>query len=302
MPDHPPRFDPGQIQKVIDQPGQPFSLGIDDLQELLPILWVHLVVAQEDLREGPDRGQGRSQLVGYGREERVLHGVQLLQVFVGLLELPGAFLDPGLQLRVNPLEPLLRFPFRTQSRGKLPNLLGVDRLANVEQLVRGRGTFHHLEGVDLGIARHQHDLCVGVQSTDLLRRPYSIQPRRHAHVQEDHRKGPLLLPRLSDSLDRFFRLMTTDHVKGCGRRLVQILVVTKDILVEIQDELFVVCHENTRPGRTLAAHFHVPTLNAWFPCPLSKDRNCSKKRLNFGRFLTVEMLSELQIFLSFAEE
>ena len=107
--------------------------------------------------------------------------------------------------------------------------------------------------------------------------------------------------RASPGLDGFFRLTTADHLKGCGRRLGRVLAVTKDILVEIQDDLFVVCHENSQPRRSLAAHVHVPTGTAGFFYTPIRNRSFQLKRLDFGPLSPIETFSELQISPAIAE-
>ena len=118
VPDHPARFDPGEVEDVIDQACQPLTFRVDDAEEFLLRVQILLIIVQQNLGEGPYRGQGRTQFVGDGGEKGVFHPVQLREFLVRLLEVRRPLRHPAIQFFVELSEPLLDldtfgdFPFK----------------------------------------------------------------------------------------------------------------------------------------------------------------------------------------------
>src|SRR5690606_121725 len=91
----PPRFEEGEIEDLVEEPGKALALLADDAEEMARLLGADVGCLLEDLGKGADRGHRRAQLVADLREEGVLERVDPLELVVGVAELAGGFLEFG---------------------------------------------------------------------------------------------------------------------------------------------------------------------------------------------------------------
>ena len=82
-----------QREDVLDEHRQPDPVVLDDLEHAVLVRVERVAVVPEQLGVGPDRGEGRAELVGEGREELALGPVELLEL---VDQLPLALVEVGL--------------------------------------------------------------------------------------------------------------------------------------------------------------------------------------------------------------
>jgi hypothetical protein len=91
-----PRLDFGVGQDLFHQAGEAGCLLGQEAGEAPPLRLQQVRMGLQDLRQGPHRGEGGLELVGYGGQNLVLGLVQGLQALVGLGQLPPRLLEgPG---------------------------------------------------------------------------------------------------------------------------------------------------------------------------------------------------------------
>ena len=77
-----PGFELGEIENLVDQPGQTFGFADDDAEEARPLGKLEARIVVQHFGKGADRGQRRAQFVRHGRDEIVLHAVDLAQTLI----------------------------------------------------------------------------------------------------------------------------------------------------------------------------------------------------------------------------
>ncbi len=86
-------LDLGEVEHLVDEPGQPLALRDDDAEELLALCGLHVGGVEHQLGEGADRGERRAKLVGDRGHEVVLQVVEALQLLVGRAQLGRGLLE-----------------------------------------------------------------------------------------------------------------------------------------------------------------------------------------------------------------
>ncbi len=110
-------------------------------------------------------------------------------------------------------------PFARQRDGHLANFVRMKRLLQVRELLLGRHDGAHVARIDVGIRGAQDDFNGGIHFANARGSPHAIGSRRHAHVEERHRKRIVRRNRLAHGGDRRFRSVAKEgREHGIARR------------------------------------------------------------------------------------
>ena len=123
---------------------------------------------------------------------------EVTELLIGGLQSLGAGLHDALQMLDLTAQRPLVVPLARQRVGTLQHLDGLERLLDDQQLVGMVETRDHLGPVVIGVRRADDDLHVRIELPQAENRLQAVPAGRHAHVDERHRVGALLLERPPD--------------------------------------------------------------------------------------------------------